>query len=784
MKRLKALLRMASGVLPGGRNFNAAFWKQRTSNNERRILNWGILNRLDVRCFPCFACIFAGIFFTTTAAFSAERFGDISVSPQSLASGETFHGYREMRVVVENNSATHTHVIRLEFPAHSFGYGNSISRISRTVSLAPSTRSVVPLWQPPLPATGDNMMRVFVDNDEVGTVSSMDVSRHMINPGMRYGGGVTATILVSRNLNYDDLDHLLKSGGARGLTAEKAVGMPDSGGRRGLVSTAWSPDVSQSGPHWLELDYDHPIQADSLSIYETMTGSSSGDFTLIGVSGTNLYTQPLSRSSRRSMTMREFSFPTTSEPVKTVRINFGSSYAGSISVDAVELKGPSGAKWATAARASSEAPGTTAASGENRELIRAELPIAEWSDTWLSYTPYDVIALTGAELNAMPPAARSALFSYAECGGNLLVLGAADVPKTWRPSQKILLSNGTCFDSALGECFVFSGNYVNDIDSPSAKKIMSAAMRSATMARSTPDENSANGSFPVVANVKIPVRGIVFIMLAFVIVIGPVNMFVLARKNRRTWLLWTIPAISFATCSLVYVYSLFREGVTPDARIEGLTFLDQPDRRAITLGTEAFYCPLTPSAGLFFGTETEATPLVSVGGGYSGGSRREMDWTQSQHLERGWISARVPAHFQIRKAETRRERLEIEHSGNQLLAVNGLGATIRSLVLADESGRIYSAANIAAGKKAVLFTDPQSHLTQRLGARAYFEKFGFMIGDNFSETNITDYLLPGSYIADLETNPFLENGLGEKAKTSRVHSRAVVFGILEKASQP
>jgi hypothetical protein len=733
----------------------------------------------------CFILIFITSFFTAGPVFAAERFGDISVSPQSLASGDTYHGYREMRVVMENNSQTRTHVVRLEYPARSYGYGNFIGRISRTVSLAPSTRSVVPLWQPPLPATGDNMIRVLVDGDEAGVVNAMDISRHMINSGMHYGGGgVTATILVSRNLNYDDLDHLLKSGGARGLTADKATGMPDSGGRRGLVPTAWSPDPAQSGPHWLELDYDKPIEADSLSIHETMLSAVSGNFTLIGVSGTNLYTQPLSRTSRRLTGSRQYSFPKTTEPVKTVRLNFGSSYAGSISIDAVELKGPSGVRWATAARASSESPGTTMPSGENRELMRAELPVAEWSDTWLSYTPYDAIALTGADLNAMPPAVRNALFSYAECGGNLLVLGAADVPKTWRPSQKTLLFNGTCFDAALGQCFVFSGDSVKDIDPPSAKKIMNAASHSASVAQSTPDENAANGVFPVIANVKIPARTIVFIMLAFVVAIGPVNIFVLARKNRRTWLLWTIPAISFATCSLVFVYSLFREGITPDARIEGLTFLDQPHHRAITLGTEAFYCPLTPSAGLFFGAETEATPLVSTGIGFRGGSRREMDWTQSQHLERGWISARVPTHFQIRKAETRRERIEIERAGNQLLAVNGLGAPIRSLVLADESGRIYSVGNIAAGKKAVLFSDPQSHFTQRLGARAYFEKFGFIVGDNFSETNVADYLLPGSYVADLETNPFLENGLGEKAKSSRVRSRAVVFGILENASQP
>ena len=99
-------------------------------------------------------------------------------------------------------------------------------------------------------------------------------------------------------------------------------------------------------------------------------------------------------------------------------------------------------------------------------------------------------------------------------------------------------------------------------------------------------------------------------MLAFVVIIGPVNIIYLNRLKRRTWMLWTIPAISFFTTLLVFAYSLLREGITPDIRIAGLTVLDQVSHHAATFGGTAFYCPLTPSGGLNFDFETEATPLV------------------------------------------------------------------------------------------------------------------------------------------------------------------------------
>jgi hypothetical protein len=264
-------------------------------------------------------------------------------------------------------------------------------------------------------------------------------------------------------------------------------------------------------------------------------------------------------------------------------------------------------------------------------------------------------------------------------------------------------------------------------------------------------------------------------MLLFVIAIGPVNLIVLSRMNRRTWLLWTIPAISFLTCSTVFVYSYLREGITPDTRISGLTVLDQANRRAASIGFTAFYCPLTPSQGLFFSSDTEATPLVEAWD-YRGGTDREMDWTQAQHLGRGWVSARVPAHFQLRKTETRRERLEIENVNGQLTVVNGLGAAIQTLWLADGQSHVYTLTNIAAGQKISLgaSTTPLKK-DEQLGVRTLLEKCG-------AQANLTDattFLLPNTYIAELNGNPFLENGLGPKAQTSRTKAHAVVYGMLE-----
>ena len=165
-------------------------------------------------------------------------------------------------------------------------------------------------------------------------------------------------------------------------------------------------------------------------------------------------------------------------------------------------------------------------------------------------------------------------------------------------------------------------------------------------------------------------------------------------------MLWTTPAISLITCLAVFAYATFAEGWNRHARTEGLTLLDERSRRATTIGWTAFYSALTPSDGLHFGYESELTPLAQS---MTTNNARTVDWTHDQHLANGWVIARVPAHFMIRKSETRRERVTVRKGTDTALRiVNGLGADINQLWLADRDGTIYSATNIPAGVEAAL----------------------------------------------------------------------------------
>src|SRR5262249_61142071 len=80
---------------------------------------------------------------------------------------------------------------------------------------------------------------------------------------------------------------------------------------------------------------------------------------------------------------------------------------------------------------------------------------------------------------------------------------------------------------------------------------------------------AATRRFPIVENLRIPVRGMFIVMLLFAFLIGPLNIRILTRKKRRIWLLWTVPSISLLACLALAGYMFFSEGWTGQVRSEG-----------------------------------------------------------------------------------------------------------------------------------------------------------------------------------------------------------------------
>ena len=396
----------------------------------------------------------------------------------------------------------------------------------------------------------------------------------------------------------------------------------------------------------------------------------------------------------------------------------------------------------------------------------------------------------------MRPEARDAVWRWVECGGALLVVGEPDIPGSWvkrSPPSRRTAGGVTLAELPVGfgRCLWMEAERGNaSVDVRTLPKAHLGRIRDTWRYSQAPwkhvgSASDAHGQFAVIEGVSVPYGSIFLLIVVFALLAGPVNVLVLARLNRRIWLLWTTPALAAVTSLIVIAYGFLSEGITPTIRTEGLTLLDQSTRRACTLASSAFYCPLTPLGGLRYGVEVEVVPRINRFGRAGVGGSRSLDWSNDQHLTSGWVSPRVPAYFMLRISETRSERVDVRPDGNGgLTAINGLGARIQRLTVADREGAVYVATDVAAGELTVL---ERAKGTRKLGKladlRTYYTKARWMVKveDEKLLPKPKSWLMPGSYVAVLEACPFIPNGLG---RSGRETTASVVVGLFDMGEEP
>lgn len=415
--------------------------------------------------------------------------------------------------------------------------------------------------------------------------------------------------------------------------------------------------------------------------------------------------------------------------------------------------------------------------------IQSDAPVTSWHKNWLAYSRYDGIVISANDIETAPAGVHSALLDYVACGGALLVMGSWNPPSHWQPASitPVNYASRVAEDGYLsryfigfGECFITSEQQVAHLSRKHLHMIQESWISSVHAWRKRNSIADANKKFPVIDDLRVPVRSLFVLILLFAIAIGPVNFIVLSKKKKRMWMLWTVPAISLVTCIAVFLYALLVEGWRATIRTEVITILDERTHRAVSVGWTAFYAPLTPGDGAHFSYDTEISPQVKRYS--SASSARNVDWSYGQHLSSGWVAARVPAHFRIRKAEVRRERLQVNRVSGGMEIVNGLGGKIASLWLCDRYGNLYTANDIAAGSRISLFRVRGERISRTHKDLRSIYSYSWQNGIRNMGTNPSRYLKPRTYVAILPSAPFVEEAL-HKVKYRKYKN--IVYGYMK-----
>jgi hypothetical protein len=130
-----------------------------------------------------------------------------------------------------------------------------------------------------------------------------------------------------------------------------------------------------------------------------------------------------------------------------------------------------------------------------------------------------------------------------------------------------------------------------------------------------------------------------------------------------------------------------------------------------------------------------------------------LDLTDRQQFAKGILKARVPSNFEQISYRPARERLSFNYEDGGITAVNGLGATITCLFYRDD-GKVFTLDHpLKAGEKAAL------HPTEKSFLSVLPLKYHFLDAVH----------VEGTYIAWLESSPFLETGTPKVTEKDSLH---------------
>ena len=196
--------------------------------------------------------------------------------------------------------------------------------------------------------------------------------------------------------------------------------------------------------------------------------------------------------------------------------------------------------------------------------------------------------------------------------------------------------------------------------------------------------------------------------------------------------------------------------------------LDQKSKHAIVKSAAAFYAPIYYGKGLRFTDGTDVELMKHVSNLYA------VDETSGLFLGSGWLPPRIPLYLSIRKTGQRRERINFYKSPDgTVTALNGFADTIELLFYTDENGRTYKAEKIAPGTRLTMRQcsfNKQKNLIQRIN-QITLEQIAGQADIPLKDSYIGELkhaLIPSSYIALINSAPFLDNSIsGAKIKKTR-----------------
>ena len=308
-------------------------------------------------------------------------------------------------------------------------------------------------------------------------------------------------------------------------------------------------------------------------------------------------------------------------------------------------------------------------------------------DRWQAFASWQTVLCTEQAWDALDLDQQSALWRWGASGGALI--GDTDRVRKALGSTMPLLA----------------------LERPSASHLPGWFSRRLEDDPAVPDDDRS-----VPGTEQQPVAGFVTLVILFVLVVGPLNIWWSLRRGQRTRFYIVTPLVSLATCLLLIVYNLLAEGITVRRAIEQWVRIDE-GQQAVVDSRLTLYAPLgvgalqlQPEQRIELWNRSDWEVLGARRYYRSGRNDRAvgnltLDWRYGQQLQGPLAPARVNRSLRLTELRTVRDRplVELHEDGYRL--TNTFAVPLRSCVVVigpEQDHWVYAGPSLASGASARL----------------------------------------------------------------------------------
>ncbi len=214
-----------------------------------------------------------------------------------------------------------------------------------------------------------------------------------------------------------------------------------------------------------------------------------------------------------------------------------------------------------------------------------------------------------------------------------------------------------------------------------------------------------------------PVTEFQVLISVFVLLIGPLNYWLLKRFKRLHLLVLTVPLLAGLMTATLFAYAIVSDGFSTTVRARSFTTLDQRTGEAACWARLSYYAGLAPGKGLSMPADVVVYPILPSWSTEANRlAKRDAVWREDGvQLTRGWLSSRTPTQYLTLRARKSPCRLDVISGGGNVRVSNRLGTQIESVLLIDEAGKFFGGEKLASDASAPLEAISREEAVKRIG---------------------------------------------------------------------